>query len=127
MTDPVPAIDAGRAAMVELPRAGPMTATMVPLSTRPDPAHTGIGAMSSTLGRVSDRLFNVSSGGPAAMLAQVDRAAMQSFSGNDLLRSSLVATDLSIHVSMAMLKFNLSSSLGSAATGLFNTLLKNRE
>ena len=80
----------------------------------------------ASLGEFTDRIFGQSTDGPAAMLARVERAALDSITPQDFLRATIVATDLSMYVSMSMLKFNVSSSLGSAATGLFNTLLKNR-
>lgn len=114
MTDPIAAVGAG------LPPAS-TTATAAAAPTN------GLRAAAAALGDLGGRVLDPAAANPASMLAQVEHAALNALHPRDYLRATLVATDLSIHVSTSMMKFHLSSSLGNAATGLFNTLLKNRE
>lgn len=112
MNDPVSAVSA-------------FTATPAVRAIRPP--DVGLRDTTATLGEFSTRVFGRDGGGPAEMLARLEQAALNSISPRDYVRSMLVATDLSMQVSASMMKFHVSSSLGSAATGLFNTLLRNRE
>ena len=133
MSEAISAIGAaagGSAPRVEVMSQGALRATMAPGAQRWGAAASpsGLQDVAKTLGDISNRMFAPdNTSGPSAMLAGVERAALSSFKSDDYVKTMLVATDLSMHVSMSMMKFHLSTSLGSAATGLFNTLLKNRE
>jgi hypothetical protein len=83
--------------------------------------------ITTSMGEFSARIFGPEAGGPAAMFAAVERATLNSITPHDFVAMSLRFADMNTQLSMTMMKFHASSSLGSAATGLFNTLLKNRE
>jgi hypothetical protein len=134
MSEAISAIGAaagGSAPAVEVMSQAALRATLAPGAQRwggTTASPSGLQDVAKSLGDFSNRMFAPDdSSGPGAMLASVERAALSSFKRDDYLKTVLVATDLSVHVSMSMMKFHLSTSLGSAATGLFNTLLKNRE
>lgn len=100
----------------------------VPSAARAAPAAGGsVQDLARTLDRFGSRMFAPEANGPAAMLSGVEQSMLTSMKPADYVRATLVATDVSMHVSMSMMKFHVSASLGNAATGLFNTLLKNRE
>ena len=130
MSDPVDAIAAVslvQAATASSPAHSLQQAPQLSEVSIPEFGNGDLRGTVASLGKFTDRIFGQSTDGPAAMLARVERAALESITPQDYLRATIVATDLSMYVSVSMLKFHVSSSLGSAATGLFNTLLKNRE
>lgn len=115
--------------MVEVVTNQPMKATLFHVDGERAAASGGGGIREAVnaLQDVGSRLFAGNTEGPSAMLAGVEKAALSAITPQDFMRTSMAATDLSMHVSMSMMKFHLSTSLGSAVTGLFNTLLKNRD
>lgn len=129
MTDPISAVGAG------LPASNASHAAHAAHAAHATPAaHSaavapggGLRAVAATLGDLGGRLLDPTAANPASMLARAEHAALSSLHPQDYLRATLVATDVSVHVSTSLMKFHLSSSLANAATGLFNTLLKNRE
>ena len=129
MADPVSATAAG-AALPPLPH---MPAAQDPQRAAQFAQHMSGDAAGGTrqslaaLEQATTKLFSPAEHGTSGLLAGLENSLLTTVTPQDFLRATIAASNVSIHVSMSMMKFHLSSSLGSAVTSLFGTLLKNRD
>lgn len=56
---------------------------------------------------------------------EMHRSLMDLFDPNDLIKTQILMTEQSFHVTAAFTKLHIASNLASAATSLFGSLLKN--
>lgn len=131
MADPV----ASAAASAALPPPStaapdPKLAAMFAGHMRGEPAASASADTGQAVAAVEDmaaRLFQTSGENHAGLLNGLERSVLTTATPGDFLRATLAASDVTMHVSMSLMKIHLSTSLGSAATSLFGTLLRNRE
>lgn len=74
----------------------------------------------------SSRLFGAQAGSPEPNKS-LEKTLMNASSPNDVVGSLFVMSDMSAQVTKSVVRLTTSMAMGGAVTGLFSSLLKNRE
>lgn len=83
--------------------------------------------VSKALDGFSDRIFNKVDPKADALMSNIHRINEQPFSLDASRQALSNQFELQVHVAKEAVKFHMHLSLANSATGLFNTLLKNRD
>jgi len=137
MTDPVAlaAVPAGAAAQAEpvLPQTvfppGETQLFASLMQTPPPAVSLGTAAVAASPGALTDAARAVASqlGGQTRSFEDMRRGMLTAIDFNDPIKSMYLVTDASIQMHTLATRYHMGMGLATAATGLFNGLLKNQQ